>query len=279
MSIFLGSLFCRNLKPTLTRLMATDAQFKFLDLPNGKKLAYEKLEGSSKQPTVIYIPGFMSGKDGNKPAHFREYCKSKNYSYVRYDPICIGDSLGDWSTLEFEDWVENAGTVLKELGSDRNIVIGSSMGGWITLWLASQAQFKQKIESLIVIAPAVNFIRPYYAHVLKTLPKEAVEALDRGEIYQIQDESGMKPLKKAFAENCVKYEMDLSKAIEIECPVRMFHGHDDDTIPYKNSLHIMDMLKSENVELLYKKGSGHRFSDPDSLKLIEATLEKLMSES
>ena len=101
---------------------------------------------------------------------------------IRYDPICIGDSLGDWSTLEFEDWVENAGTVLKELGSDGNIVIGSSMGGWITLWLASQAQFKQKIESLIIIAPAVNFIRPYYAHVLKTLPKEAVEALDRGEV-------------------------------------------------------------------------------------------------
>ena len=83
MSIFLGSLFRRNLKPTLTRLMATDAQFKLLDLPNGKKLAYEKLEGSSKQTTVIYIPGFMSGKDGNKPTHFREYCKSKNYSYVR----------------------------------------------------------------------------------------------------------------------------------------------------------------------------------------------------
>ena len=57
-----------------------------------------------------------------------------------------------------------------------------------------------------------------------------------------------------------------------------FLGNDDATIPYKNSLQIMDMLKSENVELLYKKGSGHRFSDPDSLKLVEASLEKLMLE-
>ena len=64
--------------------MATNAQIKFLDLPNGKKLAYEKVDGSSNLPTVMFVPGFMSGKDGDKPKHLREYCMKKNYTFIRF---------------------------------------------------------------------------------------------------------------------------------------------------------------------------------------------------
>lgn len=256
--------------------MATYAQIKFLDLPNGKKLAYEKVDGSSNLPTVMFVPGFMSGKDGDKPKHLREYCMKKNYTFIRYDPTCIGDSLGDWTSLEFQDWVENAGSVLENLGSKENIVIGSSMGGWISLWLASQEKYKEMIKSLMVIAPAVNFLRPFYADLLKKLPQEARDTLDRGEIYQIQDEYGIKPLKKSFAENSANFEIDLSQPIAINCPVKILHGVADDTIPYKNSLRIMEKIMSEEVELIYRKGAEHRFSDEKSLKLLETCLEKII---
>ena len=71
---------------------------------------------------------------------------------------------------------------MEHLGSTENIVIGSSMGGWISLWLASQEKYKKMIKSLMVIAPAVNFLRPFYAELLKKLPKEARDTLDRGEV-------------------------------------------------------------------------------------------------
>ena len=54
------------------------------------------------------------------------------------------------------------------------------MGGWISLWLASQEEYKKKIKSMVVIAPAVNFIRPFYADILRKLPQEARDILDRG---------------------------------------------------------------------------------------------------
>jgi len=180
----MGSMFqyCRNIGHNI-RAMATSAPvIRFLDMPNGKKIAYEKVEGSADMPTVMFVPGFMSGKDGDKPRHLRDYCIKKNYTFVRYDPTCIGDSLGDWTSLEFEDWVENAGNVLDNLGSDKNIVIGSSMGGWISLWLGSQEKYKKKITSMMVIAPAVNFLRPFYAEMLKNLPKEAQDTLEKGEV-------------------------------------------------------------------------------------------------
>jgi len=269
--------YCRGIGNNI-RAMATSAPIiKFLDMPNGRKIAYEKVEGCAGMPTVMFIPGFMSGKDGDKPRHLREYCIKKNYTFVRYDPSCIGDSLGDWSSLEFEDWVDNAGNVLENLGSKNNIVIGSSMGGWISLWLASQEKYKRKINSMIVIAPAVNFLRPFYAEMLKNLPKEAQETLEKGEIYQLKDEYGIKPVKKSFAENSVKFELDLSKSIEIDCPVKILHGVGDATINYKNSLVIMEKIRSEEVELIYRKQAEHRFSDDSSLKLLENCLDRIIN--
>jgi len=268
--------YCRVAVPSI-RAMTTNAPIiKFLDLPNGKKIAYEKVEGSPNLPTVMFVPGFMSGKDGDKPKHLREYCIKQNYSFVRYDPTCIGDSIGDWSSLEFQDWVENAGNVLQNLGSEKNIVVGSSMGGWISLWLASQEEYKKKIKSMVVIAPAVNFIRPFYADILRKLPQEARDILDRGEIYQIQDEYGIKPLKKSFAENSAKYELDLTQDIKIDCPIKILHGVCDDTIPYKNSLGIMEKIISNDVELIYRKQAEHRFSDEKSLKLLENCVERVV---
>ena len=75
--------YCRVAVPSI-RAMTTNAPIiKFLDLPNGKKIAYEKVEGSPNLPTVMFVPGFMSGKDGDKPKHLREYCIKQNYSFVR----------------------------------------------------------------------------------------------------------------------------------------------------------------------------------------------------
>ena len=100
----------------------------------------------------------------------------------RYDPSSLGDSEGSLETVEFGDWVHNAGTVLDSLGSADNILVGSSMGGWISLWLASQEKFAEKISGLVVIAPALNFIRPHYELTYRGLSQEDRQRLDNGEV-------------------------------------------------------------------------------------------------
>ena len=94
----------------------------------------------------------------------------------------MGDSEGSLETVEFGDWVHNAGTVLETLGSADNILVGSSMGGWISLWLASQEKFAEKISGLVVIAPALNFIRPHYELTYRGLSQEDRQRLDNGEV-------------------------------------------------------------------------------------------------
>ena len=100
----------------------------------------------------------------------------------RYDPTCIGDSPGSWETLEFRHWIEDAEAVLERAGGEKNVLVGSSMGGWISLLLASRSRLKQNIKGLVLIAPALNFIRPFYQQLYANSDENVQRALDNGEV-------------------------------------------------------------------------------------------------
>ena len=104
------------------------------------------------------------------------------HNQYRYDPTCIGDSPGSWDTLEFRHWIENAEAVLEAVGAENNILVGSSMGGWISLLLASQSKLKQKIKALVLIAPALNFLRPFYQQIYANSGEHVRRSLDNGEV-------------------------------------------------------------------------------------------------
>jgi len=256
-------------------------QIKQLQLPNGLSIIYEKLEPKAKtvnqsSPTVIYVPGFMSGKDGDKARHMRQYCYDNNIQYIRYDPTCIGESKGDWEQLNFQDWIKNAEEVINKVGSsENNIVIGSSMGGWISLWLASKSQIREKIGGLILIAPGLNFLRPQFESIYKKLPSEVQSQLDNGKVYYM-DWDGYEKLaiRKAFAENSEQFE--IRGEIDVKCPVRILHGVQDQSVPYQNSFELMTQLQGNDVELVFRKEEVHRFMQDESLDLLEDSLSKLL---
>ena len=85
------------------------------------------------------------------------------------------------------------------------------------------------------------------------------------------------PVRKAFQENSLGFEIDLSEKVDIECPVKILHGVLDDSVPYKNSLDIMNKLETNNVELFYRKSDGHSFTTSEGLDLLETTLVKTVN--
>ena len=85
------------------------------------------------------------------------------------------------------------------------------------------------------------------------------------------------PVRKAFQENSLEFEIDLSEKIGVACPVKILHGVMDDSVPYKNSLDIMNKLETNNVELFYRKLDGHSFTASESLDLLETTLLKTVN--
>jgi len=241
---------------------------------NGGRLAYQKAIGTT--PNVLYIPGFMSGKDGEKAEHLQSHCTNLGRTFVRYDPTCIGDSEGSMEKVQFKDWVDDAATVLVEQCEGPTVLVGSSMGGWISLLLASNEEFKHLVKGLVLVAPALNFFRPYYQQMVKELPQEQQAKLERGEMVAVEDEYGITYLRKSFAEASAELEFDLSKPLEVSLPCRILHGARDATIPYKNSIGLMESLIGNNVEVIVRKEAEHRFSEPKSLQVLTESLEDVI---
>ena len=96
-------------------------------------------ENLSKNPTVLFIPGFQSSGHGLKSQAFIKHCQSKKLRYVCYDPEALGESkVKDMASLRFQHWFEDAQTAIKQCESDKIVLVGSSMGGWISLKMACE---------------------------------------------------------------------------------------------------------------------------------------------
>ena len=218
----------------------------------------------------------MSGKNGDKIAHLKNHCTSLGRTFVSYDPTSIGDSEGSMETVQFKDWVEDAATMLVEHCDGPTVLVGSSMGGWISLLLASRREFKDQIKGLVLVAPALNFFRPHYHQMAKELNLEQQATLERGEVVAVEDEWGVTYLRKSFVEASAELELDLSKPLEVSVPCRILHGVRDASVPYRNSVELMEALMGTNVELVVRKKAEHRFSERKSLEVLAQSLEDVI---
>jgi len=143
---------------------------------------------SSSCHRMTHMSRVPSGKDGQKAEHVKRWCQETGRSFVRYDPTCLGASPGDWSTVELQDWRDDAGEVLEKVCGGPTVLLGSSMGGWISLLLATNprsaltclrhcvtchpspitchlsrvvTRYQELISGMVLVAPAINFFRPH----------------------------------------------------------------------------------------------------------------------
>ena len=116
---------------------------------------------SNKNPTVMYVPGFQGSGHGLKSQALIKYCQTRGVRYVCYDPEGTGESkVENMASLKFQHWFEDAQAAIKHCQSDKIVLVGSSMGGWISLKMANENP--NVIQALVLLAPAVNFLRPKY---------------------------------------------------------------------------------------------------------------------
>src|SRR5499433_1114732 len=116
-------------------------------------IAYHRLAGAA--PGIVFIGGFHSDMSGNKALYLEDYCRRRGHAFVRFDHFGHGASSGDASMGTIGRWTEDAIAVLDSLTQGRQILVGSSMGGWIML-LAALAR-SARIGGLIGVAAAPDF--------------------------------------------------------------------------------------------------------------------------
>ncbi|WGJ62177.1 alpha/beta hydrolase [Wolbachia endosymbiont of Frankliniella intonsa] len=166
---------------------------------------------------------------------------------------------------------KNCAKVISELTSNKQIIIGSSMGGWLMLLTA--LQFPEKIAALIGISSAPDFIEDL---IFKQLSGKQKEELGSKGVIDFTSEHCAYKITKNLIEDGRKNLLLNREAIDINCPVRLLHSINDKDVPYQTSLNLAEKIKSTDVEVHLIKSAEHNMSDNHSLKILFKTIREFL---
>lgn len=246
---------------------------------SGITLAYHKTSQAAKGkglPGVIFLGGFLSDMEGAKAVFLEDLAKRKGFGFIRFDYSGHGQSSQTFEEGTIGQWLEDALAILDEVSEGPQILMGSSMGGWIMLEAALKR--KDRIASLIGVAAAPDFTEYL---IWQTLTAEQKKTLKKKGLIELSPDACGDPDAKPYPITLklieeARHHLLLDRTIPLTCPITLLHGMGDKDVPYAISLKLAEKLASRNVEILLQKEGDHRMSTPESLFLLErAVLEKL----
>ena len=239
-----------------------------LDTPEGRHIAYERLAG--KAPGVIFLGGFKSDMTGTKAQHLSGWAQARGRAFVRFDYSGHGQSGGDFSDGSIGDWAADARAVLA-LTAGPQVLVGSSMGGWIALLLA-RAQ-PGRVAGLVGIAAAPDFTEDSIWAGMS--PDQRTEVTTRGQIVvpSAYSEAPYLITRRLIEEG--RNQLVLRAPLCLPFPVRLLQGTADTDVPSAVALRLLDHATGPDIRLTLVKGADHRFSTPTCLALIEAAIEDI----
>lgn len=253
--------------------MANMSDPSWLARDGGEKLAYFR-DGNATEGKIgaVWLGGFKSDMIGTKATALADWAIAGNRSLLRFDYFAHGQSTGDFQQGTISRWREDALAVLDELTQGPQILIGSSMGAWISL-LAALAR-PDRVKGLVLIAPAPDFTQKlmwdlYSDEVRETLVKTGLylEPSDYGDPYEITlklIEDGRKHLL-------------LDAPIDLPIPVRILQGMADKDVPWQHAMRLAEQLSGSDIQVQLTKTGDHRLSEPDDIARLTETLDRLLS--
>ncbi len=242
----------------------------FIVFPNNPSiyLAYEEVKGS--EPTIVFLPGLRSDKEGNKAMALQEYCVKKGRSYLRFDYFGHGRSSGEFSETTIKDWYMSLEILLKKLEIQHPILVGSSLGGWIGLSYAHRNP--QNVRGFVGIASAVQFTDAIF----EGLSKEGKEEFRQKGYVEIPSdyEEGPYKITEKMVEDGKLFRL-FDREVNIDCPIRLLHGLNDIDIPPPVSKKILNHVNAKDKDLKLVAKADHRFSDNFCMQIIFNTIDSI----
>jgi pimeloyl-ACP methyl ester carboxylesterase len=210
---------------------------------------------------------------GDKATALAAFCAERGQAMIRFDYSGHGSSSGSFQDGTIGHWTEDALAVIDRLSGGKLVLVGSSMGGWVTL-LAACAR-PDRVAVLIGIAAAPDFTETL---MWEAMTFEERAALMRDGVLDVPSQYGEPyPITRALIEDGRK-RLLLNGPIAIDCPVRLLHGQQDADVPWETALRIAEQLTSQDVEIVLVKDGDHRLSRPHDLELLCRTLGPLLGE-
>ncbi|MDX1402864.1 MAG: alpha/beta hydrolase [Kiloniellales bacterium] len=249
----------------------SNSQARFLDRANGVRIAYQKLDGRNpKLPGLMFLGGFMSDMTGTKALYLEEHAKERGQAFLRLDYRGHGASSGRFEDGTIGLWAEDALGVFDSLSEGPQVLVGSSMGGWISLLVARSRP--DRVSALVGIAAAPDFTKSMWESFSSEI-RETITRSGRCEMPSDYDDNPYvitKDLIEDGANQCL-----LGGKIPIKCPVRLLQGTADTAVPWQTAMALLENLESEDAEALLVKDGDHRLSSPKDLARLSKILDQL----
>jgi pimeloyl-ACP methyl ester carboxylesterase len=250
--------------------MNDEGRTQQLPRPDGNVLAYGKTQG--RAPTVVFLGGFRSDMTGTKAMALEAWAQRTGQAYLRFDYLGHGQSSGRFEDGTIGRWLDDSLAVIDQLADGKLVLVGSSMGGWLSL-LAARAR-PERMTGVVLIAAAPDFTERM---LLEKLSAEDRVALERNGRLEKPSQYSTEP--SVFTWKLIeegRKHLLLDKPLALPCRVRLLHGQSDPDVPWEHSLQIARHVDAPEVITTFIKGGDHRLSTPADIARLIATVEELV---
>jgi pimeloyl-ACP methyl ester carboxylesterase len=260
--------------------MSDEAEAAHMDQSEGPPLILTREDGASiayrrragRAPGVVFLGGFMSDMTGTKARTLDSFCAVRGQAFLRFDYFGHGASSGAFADATVGRWKEDTLAVLDALTEGSQVLVGSSMGGWLML-LAALAR-PERVSALVGIAAAPDATEALMWPRLPQAARDAIMAEGQVRIPSAYAPEGYLITRKLIEDG--RDHLVTNRPIPIRCPVRLLHGMRDPDVPWQTSLALAERLEGDDVRLVLVKDGDHRLSREPDLALVLATLEPLL---
>ncbi|MDZ4363948.1 MAG: alpha/beta hydrolase [Brevundimonas sp.] len=213
----------------------------------------------------------MSDMTGTKAQALADWAVAEGRSYVRFDYLGHGQSSGAFVDGTITRWRDDSLAVLDGLTSGDLVLVGSSMGGWLSCLVALVRP--ERVKAMVLIAPAPDFTEKLMS---PEIPPEGWAALEAEGVWMRPSEYGDPyPIRRTLLEDGARWSILGGEPIPLEMPIRILQGGQDPDVPWRHALELAQAVKAEDVVFSLIKDGDHRLSRPQDLARLIATVAEV----
>ena len=243
---------------------------EFFDTSSDRRIAFHRTKG--KGPGVVFLGGFMSDMEGSKATHLEDWAKRQGRAFLRFDYSGHGQSSEAFAEGSIGDWFADAREVIEQLTDGPQVLVGSSMGGWISLLCAKS--IPDRIAGMVTIAAAPDFTENGFFAGFSAAEKAQLET--EGVVLVPSDYGEPYPITKRLIEDG-RDHLVMNDQLSFDFPIRMLQGTKDSAVTRATALGLLDHLDATDVRLSFVAGGDHSLSTPDNLRMIVQAIEDVLT--
>jgi pimeloyl-ACP methyl ester carboxylesterase len=250
----------------------------FLHIGEGAErrgIAVRALDGAA--PGLFWLGGYKSDMKGTKAVALADWAAQAGRACVRFDYSGHGESEGAFTDGTIGRWLADSLAVFDACCAGPQILIGSSMGGWLALLLTRELKRRQgagkaSVAGMVLIAPAVDFTEEL---MWKRFTPEIKRELEDNGVWARPSQYSAEPylVTRQLLEDGRKHLL-LGGLIETGCPVRILQGVEDPDVPWQHAVELTSRLASDDVVLTLVKDGDHRLSRPEDIERMIAAVKE-----